>query len=58
MLSSFERYLWAMSTTTQPALLELLGDGLLGVRLYLALGLDPGEVHRLEDIGGHGYAAT
>ena len=42
----------------QAALLELLGDRLLGVGLDLALGLNAGEVHRLEDIRGHGYAAA
>ena len=54
MLSSLERYLCRDVDDDEPALLELLGDGLLGVGLDLALGLDAGEVHRLEDIRGHG----
>jgi hypothetical protein len=33
--------------------LQLVGDDLLGVRVDLAGGLRPGEIHRLEDIGGH-----
>ena len=41
----------------QAALLELVGDVLLGDRLDLAAGRDPGEVHRLEDIGRHRQAA-
>ena len=41
----------------QPALLELLGDVLLGDRLDLAAGRDAGHVHRLEGEGRHRYAA-
>ena len=37
----------------QPALLELIGDRLLGVGLQLAARLDAGEVHGLEDVGAH-----
>ncbi len=42
----------------QAALFELIGDVLLGVRLDLAAGRHPGDVHRLEDVGGHPYTAT
>ena len=37
----------------QPALLELVGDRLLGLGLDLAAGLAAGEVDRLEDVGAH-----
>jgi hypothetical protein len=37
----------------QPARLQLVGDDLLGVRLHLAGGFRPGEVHRPEDVAGH-----
>ena len=58
MLSSLERYLCGDVDDDQAALLELVGDRLLGVGLDLALGLNAGEVHRLEDVRGHGYAAA
>ena len=37
----------------QAALLELIGDVLLGVRLDLAAGRHAGQVHRLEDVSRH-----
>ncbi len=52
-LISREACLSAMSRTISPRDAQLVGDGLLGVGLDFSPGLDPGEVHGLEDVGAH-----